>query len=585
MSTRKWIKALALGLVFVFAFGALAGCGSLENADSSEETEVQTQAASIENEAETVICTSDYTDTDYDTTWAWILSTIYDTDAQEAIAEEIEEQKNGQTLSDPLILYNPFGTNSQSLYVYFNTDEEASITYTVSVSDDEAASIEDESFTAGTIADFTREADDGEMASEHEFVLYGLIPNVTNTVTITATYEDGSLESTVFECEMCDVLGNEELQLAMEEGTSDAELEDGLYVILGNDSSDIDFIYLYDNDGILRGEIPLADSRSHRFIFEDGLMYFSISKIRLAAMNDIGQIVQTYNIQGDENYQLHHDYISDGEDHLLVLASDLDESTVEDYILFVNQETGEIDSVIDMGDLMASYKEQALEYHYANVDEDEETANFDDEEGVDWLHINSIQWMGNDSILLSSRETSSIIKVSDVYGTPEIEYIISSEDYWEDTEYADLVLSKEGDFTVQGGQHCIEYIEDDSLEEGQYYIAMFNNNIGISSGTTSDFDYSSVGLTNATGISDEEDVYSYYYKYLVDENEGTFELVESIALPYSGFVSSVQTLESNVVADSGLLGVFGEYDEDGELICQFTMEIEEVLYRVFKYDF
>lgn len=585
MSTRKWIKALALGLVFVFAFGALAGCGTLENADSSEETEVQTQAASIENEAETVICTSDYTDTDYDTTWAWILSTIYDTDAQEAIAEEIEEQKNGQTLSDPLILYNPFGTNSQSLYVYFNTDEEASITYTVSVSDDEASSIEDESFTAGTIADFTREADDGEMASEHEFVLYGLIPNVTNTVTITASYEDGSLESTVFECEMCDVLGDEELQLAMEEGTSDAELEDGLYVILGNDSSDIDFIYLYDNDGILRGEIPLADSRSHRFIFEDGLMYFSISKIRLAAMNDIGQIVQTYNIQGDENYQLHHDYISDGEDHLLVLASDLDESTVEDYILFVNQETGEIDSVIDMGDLMASYKEQALEYHYANVDEDEETANFDDEEGVDWLHINSIQWMGNDSILLSSRETSSIIKVSDVYGTPEIEYIISSEDYWEDTEYADLVLSKEGDFTVQGGQHCIEYIEDDSLEEGQYYIAMFNNNIGISSGTTSDFDYSSVGLTNATGISDEEDVYSYYYKYLVDENEGTFELVESIALPYSGFVSSVQTLESNVVADSGLLGVFGEYDEDGELICQFTMEIEEVLYRVFKYDF
>ena len=585
MSTRKWIKALALGLVFVFAFGALAGCGTSENADSSEETEVQTQAASIENEAETVICTSDYTDTDYDTTWAWILSTIYDTDAQEAIAEEIEEQKNGQTLSDPLILYNPFGTNSQSLYVYFNTDEEASITYTVSVSDDEASSIEDESFTAGTIADFTREADDGEMASEHEFVLYGLIPNVTNTVTITATYEDGSLESTVFECEMCDVLGDEELQLAMEEGTSDAELEDGLYVILGNDSSDIDFIYLYDNDGILRGEIPLADSRSHRFIFEDGLMYFSISKIRLAAMNDIGQIVQTYNIQGDENYQLHHDYISDGEDHLLVLASDLDESTVEDYILFVNQETGEIDSVIDMGDLMASYKEQALEYHYANVDENEETANFDDEEGVDWLHINSIQWMGNDSILLSSRETSSIIKVSDVYGTPEIEYIISSEDYWEDTEYADLVLSKEGDFTVQGGQHCIEYIEDDSLEEGQYYIAMFNNNIGISSGTTSDFDYSSVGLTNTTGISDEEDVYSYYYKYLVDENEGTFELVESIALPYSGFVSSVQTLESNVVADSGLLGVFGEYDEDGELICQFTMEIEEVLYRVFKYDF
>ena len=578
------------GFLLVLVCAGLAGCGQEETDGSGSEasSESDTESSVIENEAETVVCEAGTDGEDYEETISWIRSTLYDVDVQAEIAEELEDEKDGQMLEAPLVVYNPFGTYSQGLYVYFNTDEAAAVSYTVSVSDEEAATIEDESFTAGAIADFTRDVNDGESADEFEFVLYGLIPNVENTVSITASYEDGSTETTTFACEMCDVLGNEQLQLEIEEGESDAELTDGLYTLLGNDSEEADFVYFYDNDGILRGELPVADSRSHRLIFEDDLMYFSISKIRLAAMNSIGQIVQTYNVQenveGDENYQLHHDYISDGENHLIVLASDLDEDTIEDYILFVNQETGYIDTVIDMGDIMPSYKEQALEYHYANVSEDEETANFDGESGVDWLHINGIQWMGDDSILLSCREISSLIKISDVYGTPTLEYIISSEEYWEGTEYENYVYEQIGDFTVQGGQHCIEYIEDDSLEDGQYYVTMYNNNIGVSGGTTSDFDYSSVGLTTATGISEEEDVYSYYYKYLVDENEGTYELAESIAVPYSGYISSAQDIGSNVVTDSGLLGIFQEYDEDGVLIRSFTVDIEDVLYRVFKYD-
>ena len=593
---RTNIKILVgLCLVLVLTSAGLVACTSSESEDSSSagsvagsESAATEEVTNVENEAATVTCEAAVDGEDWEAAVEWIRTNIYDVDVQAGIAEDLESQKDGQTLAEPLVVYNPFGTYSQGLYVYFNVDEAATVSYTVSVSDEEAATIEDETFTAGSIADFTRDVNDGESGTEFEFVLYGLIPNVENTVSITATYENGSTETTTFACEMCDVLGNEQLQLAVEEGDSDAELTDGLYTLLGEDSEQADFVYFYDNDGILRGELPVADSRSHRLIFEDDLMYFSISKIRLGAMNSIGQIVQTYNVQenveGDENYQLHHDYDTDGEDHLIVLASDLDEETVEDYILFVNQETGDIDTVINMGDLMPSYKEQALEYHYANVSEDEETVNFDGESGVDWLHINGVQWMGDDSILLSCREVSSIIKVSDVYGTPTLDYIISSSDYWEGTEYEDLVYEQIGDFTVQGGQHCIEYIEDDSLEDGQYYVTMFNNNIGVSGGTTTDFDYSSIGLTNSTGRTDEEDVYSYYYKYLVDENEGSFELVESIAVPYSGFISSVQDYDGNVVVDSGLLGIFGEYDEDGELISQFTVNIEDVLYRVFKYD-
>ena len=71
----------------------------------------------------------------------------------------------------------------------------------------------------------------------------------------------------------------------------------------------------------------------------------------------------------------------------------------------------------------------------------------------------------------------------------------------------------------------------------------------------------------------------------MDENTGTFQLTDSFKLPYSGYVSSVQNLDGNTIADSGTAGIFGEYDEDHHLIAQFEMQIEKYIYRVYKYDF
>ena len=47
------------------------------------------------------------------------IKAAYDVKNQEKIAEELEEKKSSQeyTLSNMLIEYNPFGTNTQSLYV------------------------------------------------------------------------------------------------------------------------------------------------------------------------------------------------------------------------------------------------------------------------------------------------------------------------------------------------------------------------------------------------------------------------------------------------------------------------------------
>ena len=84
---------------------------------------------------------------------------------------------------------------------------------------------------------------------------------------------------------MGSLLGKEEVQLENTKASQTKDdVTDGLYVILGNDSEEKDFMYYYDNAGVIRGEVPLIGYRSHRLLFQDGLMYYSISTNKMAAV-------------------------------------------------------------------------------------------------------------------------------------------------------------------------------------------------------------------------------------------------------------------------------------------------------------
>ena len=75
---------------------------------------------------------------------------------------------------------------------------------------------------------------------------------------------------------------------------------------------------------------------------------------------------------------------------------------------------------------------------------------------------------------------------------------------------------------------------------------------------------------------------SHVYWYLVDENAGTYELVNSFDVPYSSIVSSVQIVGDNYVVNSGVSHVFGEYDSEGNMIRQLEYECTMQGYRVMK---
>lgn len=500
-----------------------------------------------------------------------LVENVYTVDFQQMRQEQLiaERDEEPRTIDNIYVRDDPYATNTRSLYVYFTTEQPTTVSYTVA---------------AEGYPDFSADAYEGVdgATTEHEFLVLGLLPDVTNTITLTITDETGGTTERVIEREGLGLLGTEEVRLEQpvqpDEG---ADLSNGLYAILGNDSDDQDFMFYYDANGVLRGEVPILFYRSHRLLFDDdGLMWFSASTEKMAAMDRLGRLVKILDL-GDR-YILHHDYAFDADQNLVLLATELNRSDgcVQDQIVKLDTDTGKVTPLLDMGDMFPEYK---MSTDHAGIDKSDLSATGK----WDWIHFNTIQMLPDGSALLSARETSTIIKIDDLEGTPTLDYMIGEPSVWAGTPQEDDFLTKVGDFPDTGGQHSITYVDDPALSDGQYYLYMFDNNYG-SAQTRPDFDWTVIdGIVTKYSIA-TEGAYSQYRRYLVDESAGTYTEVNAFDVPYSPLVSSAQELDGGrVLIDSGLQGLFGVYDEStGELLAQYRMKLNtSYIYRVYEYDF
>lgn len=464
---------------------------------------------------------------------------------------------------EPLIIYNPYGTNNLAANMYFETEVATAVSYTVSVED---SNIPDYSQTLNS------DSETG-YTTDHKYQVIGLVPGCENTVALTATAEDGTTEEYSYTIDMSSVSCESDTVLESVSGESTAELTEGLFVLFGLDKAFNANNYIYDNNGVLRADLVINDYRSDRIISIDGKLYYSTDVDEFAVIDRLGRIEKLYSIEG---YIMHHDYVYDEANNqflILVNSAEEEDSTIEDLIISLDLETGEVKEVVDMKDLLPEIYEAAKM--------PESGKNTYGGTGLDWIHLNSLSLVNdNGDIVISGREISTVIYLENIYEKPAVKYMITDEAVFADTIYSDLVLEKVGDFVNQAGQHTITYVPDDTLPEGQYYLLMYNNNYG-SSVTKEDFpwdEYPGVG-TFAEGDA------SQYYKYLVDENAGTYELVETFDVAYSSIVSSVQDVEDNHVTSSGKSNCYAEYDENGILIRQFNYTSQKYAYRAFKYDF
>lgn len=63
---------------------------------------------------------------------------------------------------------------------------------------------------------------------------------------------------------------------------------------------------------------------------------------------------------------------------------------------------------------------------------------------LDWLHLNSLDLIGKNELIVSSREESSLIKISNLYGKAKISYIIHSGTLYKGTKLSKYLLKRVG---------------------------------------------------------------------------------------------------------------------------------------------
>ena len=491
--------------------------------------------------------------------------TYYDEDVQQRLGQQLMEMVGqGASMDAPLAVLDPFGTGSNGLLLSFQTERRSQIRYTVHT-------------TSAELPDYTAvaqsSADGNSFSRNHCFLLIGLVPGETNEVTLEALGERGRVQQTVtFTIEMPEAVSGYANQLDTTDGGSTAALTDGLYYAMGLGDY-YGYTFFFDNDGVLRYEMVLEGFHSDRFLYTDGGLYTCVSSRKIALMSPLGQAVRVYDLG---QYELHHDINWGPDGTILALVNDTEQDTVMDVVISLDPATGQVSEVVDFSELMDGYYGEMT--HPVPIT----GGSFWQAGEDDWLHLNSVQYMEkDDSILVSSRETSTIIKVSDIGGTPTLSAFIGDPAFWADTPYADLCYAMDGDFVAQYGQHDVELVADDSLEDGQYLLRMYDNNYWSLS-TRDGYDPE---LADSVSTSLTSGDASYITFYLVDDNAKTFSLVEQHAVPYSAIVSNAQEIGGNFVVNSGVAHQFGEYDSDGNLIRAFDYDCMMNGYRVMKGDF
>lgn len=500
--------------------------------------------------------------------------TYYDEEVQDRLAYTLLQltQEGNYTLESPLAILNPFGTGSNGLYLYFGTNNPTKVQYTVSVEDE-------------SIADYTAWANNaGEdgFSRVQEFLLIGLVPGQENTVTLTAYNRQGAqTQSASFTIDMPEPTSGYDVTLETVDGDSAQELSNGLYYAMGI-GGQYGYTFFYDNDGVMRYEMVLEGYHSDRFLWDDdGSLITCVGSTKVARLNRFGQVTQVYDLG---TYELHHDINWGPEGTILALATDLEGETVEDQVLQIDLESGEVTHIVDFTQVFQSY------FDITRPVQATDPFGLWSEGEWDWLHLNSLQYDESDnSIIVSSRETSTIIKCA-LGEEPQIVWMAGNPDFWEGTDFAQYSLEAQGDFSYQYGQHDVELMSSEEVEalgfeapeEGQLYLRVYDNNYYAMS-SRDDFQ---VEVPEDVGTANMEDgVDSHVYYYLVDEGAGTFTLVDSFDLPYSSLVSNAQWRGDSYTVNNGVHQCFEEYDQQGSLIRQYKYTCTANGYRVMKDDF
>lgn len=502
------------------------------------------------------------------------VSEVYSTAKSAEIEETLTDIKKNKifSLKDALWAYNPYGTNRNAMYVYFTTSGKSYCRYTISVKDTK-------------IPDFTRTAissSSGKLTKEHEYQIVGLVAGQTNYITMRLyNSKDELSEVRTFSVTIPKSRVQAKGILETVKGRSKTTISNGLYVVF-QDGKEFSSgkkkktvkkyaILLYDNSGILRGEIPTDGycGRNMEQVY-DTILYAS-SQTTLSQVNALGQVTKTLSLKG---YRQAGEFTYDGYGNVYVIAmGGAKKATPKSKVVEVALEDGTVTLMVDMDTLFKNvYKDAVKKAKKSNVD---------------WVGLNSVQVVGTNKLLLSAKNLSSLIKVSNVGSLlPKIDYIIADKKLYqsykglakkvlqksagedaaeepEETPAVNNILKKKKTpepFNSQYGQEAISY--KDGSEEGQSRVSLLNSNTGKGAANNGE---------------------SYFYRYLVDEITGTYQLEDKQGLDQTKKDGNLEEQKDSYVYCCSDEKLFVEGDWNGRIIKQFNLSKRP--YRVYKKDF
>ena len=420
--------------------------------------------------------------------------------------DQIEKEKNlkaqGYTLESPNVVLNPYGNSPLTALVMFTTDEETEVEVTIKGKDKNST--------------FTHTF---ESAKEHYLPIYGLYANKENEVILKVGEESKTLK-----------IKTEALPDNMALPTSVTAKKDKL----GNDlyfftPSSSGYTVAYDVNGDVRWYLTnYALWKVDRL--ENGNLLLSTERLvnspyymtGMYEMTLLGKIVKEYSLPGG----YHHDYYEMPNGNFLVASDNFSSGTVEDYIVEMDRNTGEIVKTFDLTKILNK--------------EDGKSENWTQ---YDWFHNNSV-WYDEktNSITLSGRHQDAVINLD--YETGKLNWIIGDPTNWSE-EYQKYFFTPVGDdFGWQWSQHAAMI-----TPEGYVFILDNGNNK-----SKIESEYVPASKSYTRGVM-----------YKIDTENMTIEQIweygkERGSSFYSPYISDVDYLDQNhyIVHSGGIVSVDGK---------------------------
>ncbi|WP_270993158.1 aryl-sulfate sulfotransferase [Listeria seeligeri] len=412
-------------------------------------------------------------------------------DEQTAIEKQLKADSKDATLEKPYVKLNPYGTSPLTALLLFNTAEKMKITVEVE----------------GENADTTIESEVGsEYTTEHEVAVLGLYADKANTVKISAVTQDGKKTEKIITIQT-DKLPAEMLTIDVK--TSDTKKMEQTGNQLTFITPSTKYAYGVDSNGDVRWYSTKYNSHVFKELENGHLLYLTKydnaddTYSLLLETDYLGKIYHAYSMTTEAESEqsgsssksaIHHDAIELPSGNLLLTIND-DTKYMEDTMIEIDRQTGEVVKTIDLKDILP---EEFYKDYKARSDGK-----------VDWFHQNAIWYdESDDSIIISSRSQDTVMKID--YDSTKIKWILSDKEGWPDS-YKKYLLNPIGDnFKYPAGQHAVEILPDQDDNSDTVDILLYDNNEVIT-----------------RGDEDESGKYSEAVQYRINEKTKKVEMVFS----------------------------------------------------------